>query len=75
MTALILLSFTPGLAGCGTIRTHWGVEHEYEFDGDGSPRYYYGHHKPPKHKHKKKYKKYKKYKKCKKHHHHDDDDD
>ncbi len=55
---------SSGLSSCGTIRSHWGIEHEYDFpDGD----YYYG--KPHK-----KHKKHKKPKKPKHHKHHDHDD-
>lgn len=43
--------------GCGTVRSHWGIEHEYDFP-DGH------HYYKPKHK---------KHKKHKKHHHHHDD--
>lgn len=57
------------LPSCGTIHTHWGVDHEYEFP-DGGPY----HHRPKPKKHKK-HKKYKPCKHYKKHHHHDDDDD
>jgi uncharacterized protein YceK len=39
------------LSGCGTIRSYWGVENEYEWC-DGHDH----HHKPPKHKKHKKHK-------------------
>ena len=53
------------LSSCGSMRSYWGVEGNYDFD-DG---YYHG----------KKYKKHKKHKNHKYYknhrHHHDDDDD
>lgn len=67
ITAL-LAAMVPCLSGCGTVRTHYGIEHDWGYDFDDGHHY----HKPPKHK---KHKKYKKYKKQKKHHHHHDDDD
>ena len=57
----LLLAFVgSGLtSSCGTIRTHWGMEHEYQYDfPDGGS---HKHHKVKKHKNQKK-------------HHHDDDD-
>ena len=59
MIIVALVAVSAG--GCGTIRTHWGMEHDYRYDFDDD-----GHH----HKNHKKYKKY-----YKRHHHHDDDDD
>lgn len=47
------------LTSCGSMRSYWGVEGDYDFD-DG---YYYKH------------KKHKKHKKPKKHHHHHHDHD
>lgn len=52
------------LPSCGTIHSHWGVEHEYDFPGGD-------HHRPKPKKHKKA-KKYKPKKHSKKHHHDDD---
>lgn len=43
------------LSGCGTTRSYWGIENEYEWN-DG--RYDDHHHKPPKHKKHKKHKKH-----------------
>lgn len=65
LCAAFVLSMS--LPSCGTIHSHWGVEHEYDFPDGG-----HHHHKPKKHK---KHKKYKPKKHHKKHHHHDDDDD
>lgn len=48
------------LESCGSVRSYWGVEGNYDFDDYG-----YKH---------KKYKKYKKHKKHHRHHHDDDDD-
>ncbi|WP_280121547.1 hypothetical protein [Duncaniella muricolitica] len=63
-----VFAMSVSLLSCGTIHSHWGVEHEYYFpDGD------HHHHRPKPKKHKK-HKKYKP-KKHHKHHHHDDDDD
>ncbi len=53
LAALVLLG---GITSCGTIRTHGGIEHEYEYNFDG-----HHHHKPKKH--------HKKHHKHKKHHH------
>ncbi len=61
LCAAVVLSMT--LPACGTIHSHWGVEHEYDFPDGG-----HHHYKHKKHKHKK-------HKKHHKHHHHDDDDD
>lgn len=69
LSILIIAAVALGTAGCGTIRTHWGMEHEYnyDFDDDG----HHGHHKKhKKHKHQKKY-----YKQYYRDRHHDDDDD
>ncbi|RXE61271.1 hypothetical protein ED375_10825 [Muribaculaceae bacterium Isolate-004 (NCI)] len=63
MIIVALVAVSAG--GCGTIRTRWGMEHDYRYDFDDD-----GHHHK---KHKKHHKKYKKY--YKRHHHHDDDDD
>lgn len=63
MIIVALVAVSAG--GCGTIRKHWGMEHDYRYDFDDD-----GHHHK---KHKKHHKKYKKY--YKRHHHHDDDDD
>ena len=63
MIIVALVAVSAG--GCGIIRTHWGMEHDYRYDFDDD-----GHHHK---KHKKHHKKYKKY--YKRHHHHDDDDD
>lgn len=63
---MLIMAFMSAtlLSGCGTVHSHWGIEHEYDFpDGD-----YHHHHKHKKHK--KHHKKHKKH-----HHHHDDDDD
>ncbi|MEZ3521780.1 MAG: hypothetical protein K1V78_09820 [Muribaculaceae bacterium] len=54
LAALVLLG---GITSCGTIRTHGGIEHEYEYNFDG----HHHHHKPKKH--------HKKHHKHKKHHH------
>ncbi len=70
LTAALAATLTLGVSSCGTMRTHWGVEHEYNYDFDeGHP--YHGKHKPPKPP--KPPKKHKKHKKHKHHHHHDDD--
>ena len=53
LAALVLLG---GITSCGTIRTHGGIEHEYEYNFDG-----HHHHKPKKH--------HKKHHKHTKHHH------
>ena len=53
LAALVLLG---GITSCGTIRTHGGIEHEYEYNFDD-----HHHHKPKKH--------HKKHHKHKKHHH------
>lgn len=54
---IAILAF--GFSSCGTMRTHWGMEHEYNYDFDnGRPG---GHHKPPKPPKKKKHKKHKKH--------------
>ncbi|MDE5988211.1 MAG: hypothetical protein K2H17_02320 [Duncaniella sp.] len=59
---ILALAGSALTSSCGTVRTHWGMEHEYQYDfPDGS-----GHH----HKHKKP--KHKKHKHHKHHHHHDD---
>lgn len=66
--SLIMAFVLPLLvSGCGSMRSHWGVEGDLPF---GDSHYYYEqdhHHKDKKHKKHKKHKKYKK-------HHHDDDD-
>ncbi len=55
-----LLALLGGMSGCGTIHSHWGIGHDYEYDfDDGGHR----HHKKPK-----KPKKPKKHKKHRKHH-------
>lgn len=64
LVAFVTFGAVGVFTGCGTIRSYWGVENEYEW-GDGS----HHHHKPPKHK---KPKKHKYHKHDRKHHHHDD---
>ncbi len=59
---IVVFGCSVMLPGCGTIRSHWGVEHEYDFDGDYHHRY---------HKKHKKHKKDKKHKKHKGYHRHD----
>lgn len=62
---LIIAAVALSTAGCGTIRTHWGMEHEYNYDFDHDD--HHGHHK--------KHKKHKKHHgKDYRDHHHDDDD-
>lgn len=58
--SLIALAGAVGgnmLSGCGTIRSYWGIENEYEW-GDGYYDDHHHHHKPPKHKKHKKHKKH-----------------
>ncbi len=50
IASLIIALILPVLmTGCGTVRGHWGIEHEYEFPDDG----YHHHKKHKKKKHKK----------------------
>lgn len=65
---LIVGSIIVGLTAtsCGTVRTHAGINHEYEYNFDDGYYDYDHHHKKPK-KHHKKQKKH-----HHKHHHHDD---
>lgn len=70
LLAVIIIAAISGsgllsLNSCGTLRSHWGVEHEYEYEFEDGGR----HHKRPK---PPKPPKKKKHKKHKKHHHHDD---
>lgn len=67
LAAIFLLA---GLSSCGTIRTHGGIEHDYEYNFDGHG-HHHKHHKPKKHKKHKHHKKHH----DRHHHHHDDDDD
>lgn len=64
---LMIGCILTGLAAtsCGTIRTHAGINHEYEYNFDDG-YYDYGHH------HKKHKKPHKKHKKHHHKHHHDD---
>lgn len=66
LIAALILAMIPCLSGCGTVRSNFGIEHEWGYDFDDGGHRHYKKPKPPKHK---------KYKKHKKHHHHDDDDD
>lgn len=63
LTTLLLVVVTIGItnafSSCGTMRSYWGVENEYDW-GEGS---HHHHHKHKKHKHRKKHK----------HHHHHND--
>ncbi|MDE5720295.1 MAG: hypothetical protein K2H99_03655 [Paramuribaculum sp.] len=69
--SMLVIAFVAlGAGGCGTIRTHWGMEHDYRYDFDDGGHHH--HHKKHK-KDKKHHKKYKKY--YKQHRHHDNDDD
>lgn len=66
---LVIGCILSGLAAtsCGTIRTHAGINHEYEYSFDDG-YYDYGHHHKKHKKHKKHHKKHKKH-----HHKHHDD--
>lgn len=66
---LVIACILTGLAAtsCGTIRTHAGINHEYEYNFDDGYYYDYGHHHKKPKKHHKKHKKH-----HHKHHHHDD---
>lgn len=61
LIALAAATAASAVTACGTIRSYWGVESDYEW-GD----YDHCHHKPHKHK------KHKKNKKKHHRHHHDD---
>lgn len=62
---LIMAVTLPMLFGsCGSMRSYWGVEGDYDFPYGGEGGYYYQHES--------KHKKHKKHKK-RKHHHGDDD--
>lgn len=61
---VILIAGSALTSSCGTLRTHWGMEHEYQYDfPDGGDHHRYKH------------KKHKDHKKHKHHKHHHDDDD
>lgn len=63
VTLIISVILPAALSSCGSVRTHWGVEGDYELPF-GDDDYY-----RPKHK------KHRKHKKHKKHHHDDCDYD
>lgn len=60
LVLLIIIAVAgSAITSCGPVRSYWGIESDYGYDGD--------HHKH--------HKKHKKHKKPKHHHHHHDDDD
>lgn len=59
ITLIISVVLPVALSSCGSVRTHWGIEGDYELPF-GDDDYYRQKHK--------------KHKKHKKHRHHDDDD-
>ncbi|MDE6453593.1 MAG: hypothetical protein K2L27_05255 [Muribaculaceae bacterium] len=62
LIAIAAVGISDTLAACGSMRSYWGIENEYEW-GDGHHHHHHRPPKPPKHK---------KHKKHKHHHHHDD---
>lgn len=64
VVAVLALGGSVAMVSCGSIRTYWGVEGNYDFSDNGNHRGHYKHKKAKKHNHGHDH-----------HHDHDDDDD